>query len=90
MGCCCGKDEVEEDPLSQATIEYIRDNLHMKPQTIYDKNKQRQPQSQEIPKYHSLQKERIRNPGSSYDTELIIHEQLLDRPYNLVRLNNQH
>ena len=27
MGCCCGKDEVEEDPLSQATIEYIRDNL---------------------------------------------------------------
>ena len=27
MGCCCGKDEVEEDPLSQATLQYIRDNL---------------------------------------------------------------
>ena len=27
MGCCCGKDEVEEDPLSKATIQYIRDNL---------------------------------------------------------------
>ena len=27
MGCCCGKDEVEEDPLSKATLQYIRDNL---------------------------------------------------------------
>lgn len=27
MGCCCGNDDTVEDPLSQATIEYIRDNL---------------------------------------------------------------
>ena len=66
--------------------EYLRNNSQIKPQTTYDKNKQRQPQGRELPKYHSTQKERIRKPGSSYDTELIIHEHLLERPTNLVRL----
>jgi len=66
--------------------EYMRNNSQIKPHTTYDKNKTKQPQGQEKPKYYSVNKERIRKPGSSYDTELIIHEHLLERPYNLVRL----
>ena len=66
--------------------EYIRNNSQIKPHTTYDKNQQRELRGNELPKYHSIQKERIRKPGSSYDTELIIHEYLLERPYNLVRL----
>lgn len=66
--------------------EYMRNNPKIKPHTTYDKNNPRQPHGQQLPKHHSVNKERIRKPGSSYDTELIIHEHLLDRPYNLVRL----